>query len=90
MTTAFDPRRLDETANAFFAASFSPVFFETMAGNMMRVAEAEFALLQAIMQAQLGMMEAMMQAGKSFSPVRHTRHAAPAPADGRGTARASV
>jgi len=77
MASTFDPGRLNETTNAFVAASMSPVLFETMAGNMMRVAEAEFALLQAIMQAQFGMMEAMMRAGSPLNAAgRRTRSAA--------------
>ena len=70
MTTAFDPRHPAGSANAFPAAGFPPAVFETVAGSMMRVAEAEFALLQAIMQAQFGMMEAMMRAGAPMLPRR--------------------
>lgn len=77
MTTAFDPRQPAGSANAFPAAGFPPAVFETVAGSMMRVAEAEFALLQAIMQAQFGMMEAMMQAGATTLPRPSGREAPP-------------
>lgn len=65
MTRNHDARLSDDPAGAFLAASFSPLILEAMTGNLMRVAEAEFALMQTIMQAQFGMMELMMRAGSS-------------------------
>ncbi|EGO94059.1 MULTISPECIES: hypothetical protein [Acidiphilium] len=63
MTSTLNSKHASEPSGAFLASSFSPVLFETMAGSMMRVAEAEFALMQAIFQAQFGVMEAMLRAG---------------------------
>lgn len=72
----FDPGRLDEATGAFAAATMSPVLFEIMAGNMMRVAEAEFALAQAIMQVQFGMAEVLLRAGSPLDTRdRHARRA---------------
>lgn len=63
MTSTFEAHRMGKGADVFLVSSLSPVMFETIAGSMMRVAEAEFALMQAIMQAQFGMMEAMFRMG---------------------------
>jgi hypothetical protein len=63
MTSNLDAKHASDAMGGFLASSVSPVLFETMAGSMMRVAEAEFALMQAIFQAQFGVMEAMLRAG---------------------------
>ncbi|MGC9269260.1 hypothetical protein [Acidiphilium sp.] len=65
MSTLFEPKRLSELTSAFSGASLSPVLFEQFTSGMMRIAEAEFALLQAVTQAQFGMLEAMMRAGSA-------------------------
>lgn len=63
MTTPLESKRLTDMANAFVAANLSPVLFEQITSSMTLIAEAQFALVQAITQAQFGMMETLMRAG---------------------------
>lgn len=74
MTTPFESKHLTDMTNAFVAASLSPILFEQITSSMMRIAEAQFALVQAITQAQFGLMETSMRAGTLPAFKQHADH----------------
>lgn len=60
---------------AFMTMRYSPMNFDRMAESMRLVAEAEVALIQAVMQSQFALLEMMLQGmalpGLQGAPRRH-------------------
>ena len=57
----------------FMTMRYSPVLFDRMADSLRQVAEAQFALTQALLRSQFAFMEAMLQGMALPSRLRETQ-----------------